>query len=148
MNTMSTSIEWMAGFFEGEGTISASCWKRTIANITISVANCDRELVEPFAQRYGGCITENNRKRSDKWNKVWRWKRCAQKSITPITELMPFFKSARNKRRAQIALKIQALKKEWQMAGRHTQEKGDEYRKTMLPLFQELQRLNIKGHRK
>ena len=144
---MSNSIEWMAGFFEGEGTISANCWKRTAGVIEVSAANCDRSLVEPFLQRYGGCIEINNRKRSKKWRKVWKWKCGARKSVRPISELMLFFTSTRNKRRAELALQIQALKRTWQMAGRHTKEKGEEYRAKVYPLFSELQRLNLKGPR-
>ena len=84
------SIEWAAGLFEGEGSIS-----HTIANgkqyPRLSLGMCDKDIVEDFARVVGyGNVTGPRQQKAD-WSPRYDWQICKRSEIKRILELfMPY----------------------------------------------------------
>lgn len=135
----SNTLAWMAGAFEGEGNIHArEPNDRTIGVVTLSVSNCDREIINPFAERYGGHIRCSNPNRPDHWSKVHTWSVAASSMVTPLVEMRPYIHSDEQRQRVDLALKIQAVKEKWPVP----KEGRDRYRKRLRELVYELREIN------
>jgi len=135
----SEELAWMAGVFEGEGNIYVKEPDgRTIGDVSLAVANCDRTIVQPFHERYGGGVRCSNPNRPDHWSKVHKWSVAAASITDPLTDLRPHIHSPEQRQRVDLALKIQAVKESWPVP----KEDRDRYRSRLRDLVSTLRELN------
>ena len=67
------STEYVAGFFDGEGTVGIYLQKSKYAVLTVGISNTNKHILELIKVKYGGNIYE--RKIADKGRKrVFQWK--------------------------------------------------------------------------
>lgn len=104
-------LAFIAGVFEGEGSISISSlggksWnKRTDYSLKVRISNTDRNLLDWIVDNYGGKIykstTVNNKI-------VWAWSVHTQKAENFLNTMMPYLIC--KKERAKIALEFRRTK--------------------------------------
>jgi hypothetical protein len=95
-------LAWMAGVFEGEGSMHINHRSRPHRGFfaSVSMAVTDKELVEPFLV-WGGCVSVIHRWNGVKmYKEIYRWDLTGDKSWRMVRQLLPFFRA---KRRIQMA---------------------------------------------
>lgn len=129
-------LAWFAGLFEGEGCISIHGAGRrgyTILSASVEMVDCD--VVAAFAERWPAKITVVNRAAGHRTSYSWRLRGATAARF--IAEIAPYFVSARNKARADVA--DQYL---------HAMTQGSRrpsYRSEMAAFRQRMSGLNVKG---
>lgn len=106
---MTVELAWMAGLFEGEGSVRINCrTKRNRAFLRAEIVNVDESLVAPFNDRWPGWF----RKIEGKGNRRdhWRWVVATVKAAVFLAEIEPFVRSQRMKDRIALALEFQGQK--------------------------------------
>ena len=100
-------LVWMAGVFDGEGSISIIRSKRQ-TTLVASVGNTERELVSPFKHRFGG-TTWIERRPPDKT--MFMWKISARQASAFLEEILPYLHSKRKRSIAVLAIEFQQIRK-------------------------------------
>lgn len=104
------SLEYMAGFFDGEGCVSAAIRKRRPAEadrkgpsyiLTVSVYNTIKESAMPFQRRFGGSVLANHPERT---RPVWRWQIQQQPAGEALRVLIPHLRIKREQAELAIVL--------------------------------------------
>ncbi len=97
---MDEELAWMAGLLEGEGTLTITGqWV-----VSITIANTERELLEPFKERFGGAIYSTQSPAM-----VYG---CLRYQITGklakelVQVLLPFMRSQRKRRLAELLIEF------------------------------------------
>ena len=96
--TDNTNLSWMAGFFDGEGTIGITRVKRHIRNVTYSyclrtaIGNTEKNLLEPFVARFGGKLAIK-KVNSINAAQCFSWSLHANKAIPFLLAILPYIKS-------------------------------------------------------
>ena len=100
------SVEYAAGFFDGEGCINFSSDRYGKPFIRILVVNTDVSVLELFKDRWQGNITANKRHK-DNWKQSYTWRLSHAKAYDFIREIQPFL--VVKKRQSQFALDFSQL---------------------------------------
>src|SRR4051794_15458796 len=110
-----TKRAWMAGFVDGEGCLTVSCFMRGHRHRghahqyhpVVTVANTQRKALEVFQEAYGGeieFVVARQKNRQDSWH--WR---CPAKMVPILLEhLLPYLLLKRP--RAELLLELCRLK--------------------------------------
>lgn len=136
-------LAFIAGVFEGEGSISISnlsnkSWnKRTDYSLKVRISNTDRPLLNWIVDKYGGKIhksgTVNNKI-------VWAWSIHAQQAETFLKIMMPYLIC--KKERAKVALEFRKTKDNGHRKWYRIPQKISEMRES---IYLKLKMLNAKG---
>lgn len=142
---------WMAGFFDGEGSVSIVKYKpsgkRSIRYcLETGVANTELSLVEPFLQTFGGHVAVDT---NDRWKTCFKWKTTSRKAVRFLEYIEPYVRSARKRRCIKLAVQFQANQRRG--AGRSNQfikrpsvfPPG--YRAKQEKLWKQMRELNLRG---
>lgn len=136
-------LAFIAGVFEGEGSISISnlskkSWnKRTDYSLKIRISNTDKPLLNWIVNNYGGKIHKN----SIANNKiVWAWSVHAQQAENFLKTMMPYLIC--KKERAKIALEFRKTKDNGHCKWYRIPDVISKLRET---LYLKLKELNAKG---
>lgn len=95
---MSTELAYMAGFFDGEGSLGV--WKtgRGYGYFSMQLTNTNRELVDLFFDRFGGSVTTRSPNiPSNKLSKKTQyiWKAYSEKAWDAYYALEPYLREKR-----------------------------------------------------
>lgn len=95
---------YLAGLFDGEGTIQVRKVEKKWATLRVCLGNLDKTVVDLFKEKFGGYSyeCENNGK------PFYRWGTESQNATNCLSRLMPYL--AVKKEQAQLAIQFQALK--------------------------------------
>ena len=136
-------IAFIAGLFEGEGSISIrnlseKSWnKRTDYSLLVRISNTDRALLDWVVANYGGKIYKSscvNRKT------VWAWLVSTKKAEAFLRDVMPYLIC--KKERAELALRFRRTKDN---GHRRWYRIPEEISKLRESLYMKLKELNAKG---
>lgn len=134
----------MAGFFEGEGTITIWRFFRKGLSyyvLKVSVVNTDLSSLTPFKE-FGGTITADRLNlRNPRWKNAYHWTAFGSEAVSFLEVVSPHFVSERNKKRTKIALEFQSRIK----PGRFRKGTGPAEREIRETAFQEMRVLNHRG---
>ena len=89
-------LAWMAGFFDGEGSVcilrtKATGTRRTPAyDLRISIGNTSEDALETFAQNFGAKIHTVRKQASTK--QQYRWHVCGERAAMVLRALLPFLR--------------------------------------------------------
>lgn len=102
-------LAWAAGVFEGEGSIRINTpTKRNRGSLLADMVNGIPEIVRFFNERWPGYfryMEAKGRKRG-----YWRWRIAARKAAVFLSEIAPYIRSAKYRKRLALALEFQAQK--------------------------------------
>jgi len=102
-------LAWMAGIFEGEGSIRIDKpTRRNMGSLVIDLPNTDKEITDPFFTEWGGHyrkVEACGRKRA-----YWRWRIASRNAFAFLLELYPYFRTERVRRRAELGISFQRQK--------------------------------------
>jgi len=115
-------IAWLAGFFEGEGSITLSKsgtprgdGRYVAGNVKISVSNTVPELLEPFSLIYGSSVKTVRRSRHRGLSYSWV---CPSVSkVKMLTDLLPYLVSVK-RHKFEVALRYLPRLREVHTSGR------------------------------
>lgn len=143
----SLTVQYIAGFFDGEGGINiyqikpTRKWYRKNIGYTLSVFihNTDKRIIDLFNGKYGGYVNIRKRK-SDKWKTGYDWKLSSCQAKNFLKEIVSYL--ILKKERAKIAIEFQEVKerKLWRF-GQNPKEVLDFYELC----YQKMRLLNKKG---
>ncbi len=95
-NNKGMLYSWMAGFVDGEGTITiCTVAKNKQYVIKLAVSNTNRSSLEAFEREFGGRVrTRNwgNKKGKENWKTCYEWSLTAKKAVVAIMTLQPYLK--------------------------------------------------------
>ena len=102
-------IIWMAGFFEGEGSVRISKpTKRNWGTLLCDLVNVQPDVMEPFQRRFPGYFREV---RADAPRRnFWRWRVASGTAAAFLRAIEPHLRSAIYRERAFTALAFQEQK--------------------------------------
>ena len=88
-----TDIAYIAGLFDGEGSISASYGVVSKVNVrvTVQIAMCDREPLDLVASVFGGCVKELKRK-TKTGKSVYQWVLNCRKAADFLEVISPYLR--------------------------------------------------------
>jgi hypothetical protein len=132
-------LSWMAGVFEGEGSVHIQpVAKRNYCTMCVSMVNTDVAMVIPFFKRYGGTLRVI--KRNDpNHRRAFRWQIAAQKADRFLEEIYPFIQTVRVRRKIKLARAFQSRKSSGK--GRLTPA----YRVIQMSSYRKMRELNKRG---
>ena len=133
------TLSWMAGVFESEGSIRINTvTKRNRGNLLCDMVNTDREMVEPFFNRWQGFfryVEPIGRRKG-----FYRWRIASREARDFLIVITPFFRTERMKAKAVLALKFQNQKTSaWKT------NRSAEYIELQSQFYEEMKRLNMRG---
>ena len=98
-------LGWLAGLFEGEGSIciSRETKRPRKFSLYVNVQNTERELVEPFTV-FGGHVYDRRSYSGSPWKTCYCWQVRGDQAYSVLTHLKPYLKSRRKSHLAEIAL--------------------------------------------
>jgi hypothetical protein len=111
-------LAWMAGLFEGEGTVSLTAPQdsRRTGHVRVSMCNVDRQLVDPFIEWWGGYFRHKynppgNRRQAAEWTID------SLKAQRFLQAIRPYVRCDRMKARIDLALAFQESKSSHRIGG-------------------------------
>ena len=132
-----SDLPYLAGLFDGEGTISLGRRGRGVG-LKVMVEMTDREGVDAFAQCFGG-KTKILARRTKGRRIIYRWTATGQSASGPLRRLLPYLRVKHEQ--AQVALEYLA----WWGVG-HQGIRSTELQKVRENEFHsELKRLKVPG---
>lgn len=134
-----TELHWMAGVFEGEGSVRIN--KPTARNagaLLVDLANTDPALVTPFHQMWGGTVATYPALGAR--NAYSRWRAVACEAEAFLLAMYPLFHSARYLRRCVLGLDFQSQKSRDPRVNRTA-----EYRARQWSMYEQMAGLNLRG---
>jgi len=123
-------LNYIAGFFDGEGSISIS-WQKTpntfrkrVCRSTVSIGNTDYPVLKYVQSCLGGTI-HFIPQRNKRWHASWVWKASTKEAATIIEKLLPYLRV--KAKQAKLLIEYQQYKDAIQWRGRrgYTQEEWD-----------------------
>ena len=131
------TLAWLAGLFEGEGTITLIARRDSFTHLLVSVTSTDFEVVERFNAVWP--VRRLHRKAGTATAKpAWVWRMTSMKAAAFVTDILPFLRTARVEAKARLALQSQAAR----LPGA---QRPDQYRETQMGFLREMRRLNHRG---
>ena len=101
IDTIKLTPEWLAGFFDGEGSITVT----NVLSLQVIVSQSNLELLVAIQGLFGGSIGGHKPRRGHKICYSLRW--CGKKAAEFLTVIFPYLVVKRE--RAEIAIKLQSL---------------------------------------
>jgi len=105
-----TDLAYMAGIFDGEGSIGAYKPRCNLTKGTyslgVTIISTDEWLCHMFRMAFGGSI--NCRQRRGKQLPVWEWKVQSHRAAEMLKILLPYLHLKRSQ--AELAIKFQSVK--------------------------------------
>lgn len=131
-------LAWMAGVFEGEGSIRINRpTRQNLGSLLVDLANTDRQMVDPFHAMWGGTVTayvSAGRRRA-----YFRWRAAAREAESFLLAMWPMFGTEKYRARAVVGLDFQAQKHG------HGGRVPDEYRTRQWDFYERMAVLNVRG---
>lgn len=111
---MTQNIAYLAGLFDGEGSICISRYHRKDTpylaySLFINVRNTEKELVHCFQRAFGGCVGESQQTGIGTQPIYW-WSCSKRRAIEFLDAVYPYLKSTRKRKAVRIARTFQAQK--------------------------------------
>ena len=99
-------IAYLAGFFDGEGTISIQPHSMNKNSVIVMVAACqvDPRPIMLLKELFGGSVM--HRENGENCKMIWKWSVCHKAAEIFLKQITPFLIVKREK--AEIALKIRS----------------------------------------
>jgi len=134
---------WMAGIFEGEGSIEIrKQTKRNWTTLTVAITSTDMELIEPFHKEFNGNIIwyamKGNRKQAYRWS-IW-----SNNAKTFLELMLPYFRVPRIINKVKIAIRFQDQKLNANEF-RNDPIKRQTYHETQMEYYETMKVLNKRG---
>ena len=130
-------LAWVAGFFEGEGSVRISKpARRNLGSLTVDVPNTEVALIRPF-ERWGGSVSRyspGGRRKS-----YWRWRAAATEAEAFLRVIRPYVISEKVREKIDLGLAFQAQK----VQGNGS--RGDAYREAQWVAYRRMAELNVRG---
>ncbi|CAA9280909.1 MAG: hypothetical protein AVDCRST_MAG26-3369 [uncultured Chloroflexia bacterium] len=110
------TLAYVAGLFDGEGSIVIGCSKRTLTSgnptahywLQVGITNTDRELIDWLHITFGGHISDNSHSPSRKrMRPCWAWRVMSREAKAFLESITPYLRS--KKAQAAIAIDFQQL---------------------------------------
>ena len=95
------TIEWVAGLFEGEGTINNT---KPNYYLMIAIQMTDKDILDRLYNKYGGSLC-SCKKQQVHHKDAWRWQLSGQKAANLLNEMLPLLGNRRTLR-AQEAMEL------------------------------------------
>ena len=132
-------LSWIAGFFEGEGTVRISKPRKgQWGYLAVSVVGTDKKIIKWHYDLFGGYLQEIKTKRNRKT--AWRWRIAAGDALGFLNLLYPFLKREIVKGKFQVGIEFQQQKE------LHPKWKKDEsYYKKQNYFYLKMKKLNQRG---
>jgi hypothetical protein len=131
------TIEYMAGFFDGEGSVMIS----KLGYLIIGVANINRKIMESIAQTFGGYLDVQEYRKGNR-KIAYYWKQTGTKAASTLEKLLPYLKQKRGA--ACLAIAYQKWKTENPLTIRDPKRK-QEIQKTRDTMRALVQKMNDQG---
>jgi len=106
-----TELAWIAGLFEGEGTVGITGGgKRPYTRMFVSLTSTDYEIVKAFVDRWSGQLwikqaTGNARRH-------WTWRLSCKKAEAYLIQIRPYIRTKRVREKCDLALKVQSTRRQ------------------------------------
>jgi hypothetical protein len=142
MNCTEEQAAWLAGFLDGEGSISID--KRAGADSAryaprVKAANTRREVLEEIRELLGGgFVTKTRRKPTDPRKDIFQFVAANRKGLDIIRRVRPYMRV----KNAQADLFLRYYDVAVLSVGKH---RGSEIRRLQDTLYEEMKELNRKG---
>lgn len=109
-------LAWAAGLFEGEGTVTINSGGREgYTRSFVTVTNTDRQVVDFFHARWGGCLQRvlkaSPRSPNARDCYVWSLNGSAHIALF-VTQVLPFIQTARVRRKMELVLEAHAAREQ------------------------------------
>ena len=100
---------YLAGLVDADGTIAVNRWidkryQRHRYTARLSVANCDKDIMDWLAARLGGSVCLSNKNAPKHHRPLWRWSVCGMQAKPLLEKLLPHLKI--KQKRAELALQF------------------------------------------
>lgn len=113
MHISDTEAAYLAGFFDGEGSVTICCGKSAARArnpnhiLQVSVGNTDPKVIKWIQDKFGGSIHFRVRKKEN-WRNFAQWKQCATGASDFLKCILPFLRMKKDQ--ANTAIAFQAAK--------------------------------------
>lgn len=99
------TLDYIAGFFDGEGYITSSSPR--YPRLLIGIENTDLRILEDIAAELGGGVKRRSPRSNEKpvWRTRWEWHLCGRKAADVLKVLLPHLRVKREQ--AEIAMRFQ-----------------------------------------
>lgn len=142
-------LAWMAGFIDGEGTITICTVKKSQQHvIKLAVCNTNYKAIKIFETHFGGKVRKRvwskNNVNKENWKDCYEWQLTAQKACKVIVKVKPYLKL--KIKQANIALQLGELRaSNIGNPFRRDLKKKEEIYKKYAEMKKEIQLLNKRG---
>lgn len=141
-------LEYMAGFFDGEGCIGIGPPRgTTLYVLQVSIANTDKRPLGLFHKVYGGKLL-GPLARGERCKPIYHWKAESKKAEQVVADLLPFLIIKR--KQAELALEFRRLFEGSNILPRGNakpnQEKRDRILKARADCYKRMRALNQRGN--
>src|SRR5579872_6608356 len=140
MKIKSSELAWMAGVFEGEGSIRINgVYSNSWACLICDLVSTDAQMVEPFQRYWPGHYKQYVKHRQANRKDFWRWRIAAVRAESFLMTIQPHFRTDRVRRKAALALEFQGQKINGHPACRSTS-----YKECQIAYFEQMKALNAR----
>lgn len=94
-------LSYLAGYFEGEGTIFFNSNLAPLVGIKVQTG--DKEIIEQFSKMFGGPVTKSKPTNYMAKRQIWRWEANGKGAQEVIAILAPYFKGIAKQELAMLA---------------------------------------------
>lgn len=131
-------LAWMAGVFEGEGSIRISRpAPRNMGSLCVDLPNTDRTLIEPFQAMWGGSIKRYAQKPPQR--EYYRWRCSSRQAEEFLLSMWPLLGTEKYRGRCVVALDFQAQKRSG------SDNRSPDYAERQWTYYEAMKALNVRG---
>ena len=88
-----TDLAYLAGFFDGEGSIFLTKASRNAGlELRISISQANRWICEKYRMAFGGAIVKDRNSKPDSWKCAWQWRAGANIGLEFLKVVYIFYK--------------------------------------------------------
>ena len=141
----SLTIQYIAGFFDGEGCVNIYQMKKGVKKdrigyeLSASVHNTNVKIIDILKNQFGGYVNKRVRN-NNRWKTAYDWKLSSSKAYEFLKQIEPHL--ILKKEQARIAIEFQNLKKSKEFRFRPSTPNEDEFYEIC---YQQMRLLNRKG---
>lgn len=110
------SVEYLAGFFDGEGSIYATLPDEHIPQFLIMVQTTKQQEPEFYRERWGGSVHKHEPQESNH-SPSWRWRVAGEKARIAVEQMLPYLRG--KKTEAELFLEAIAYKLQERQGASH-----------------------------
>lgn len=159
MEIKDIELAWMAGFFDGEGSIGLKVEIRNFNGIKfgrrICIVNTRRDILEIFKKYFGGSVLERkhfqNYTGSENWKPIYSWQVHSRLAVDFISRIYPYIRL--KKKQAELFLDYDKHFRNYSLYNRRRDKKGrfppidNKIIKTRLKIVEKMKLLNLRGNK-